>query len=63
MPTPQSMNSELSTNGFGNLQINSLPFSPMWDDPEMLFIQLLEDAVLQIKQPVTLSGVASSTMH
>ena len=35
----------------------------MWDDPEMLFIQLLEDAVLQIKQPVTLSGVASSTMH
>lgn len=41
MPTPQSMNSELSTDGYGNQQIDSFPFSPMWDDPEMLFTQLL----------------------
>ena len=51
-----STSSELFAGGQGYQWTHSLPFFPKWVDPEMLRIQLLEDAVLQVKQPVTLGG-------
>lgn len=55
LTSPQHTSSELLTNGPGSQWIHSLSV-PTWDDTEMVLIQLHRDAVLQIKQSVTLGG-------
>lgn len=55
LTSSQHTRSEFLTNGPGSQWMNSLPF-PMWDGVEMVLLQLHRDAVLQMKQSVTLGG-------